>query len=149
MPKTPAPYLKPDECVVLFDGVCKLCNGVVKFLIRHDPERRLRLAAVQSEEGQTLLRWAGLPLDDFHTIAVIQNDRVYLRSDGFLHIMRLLPAPWPLLSVLRVFPRFLRDWAYNRIARNRYRLFGRYDQCLLPSPDHETRFLGASSSERG
>jgi predicted DCC family thiol-disulfide oxidoreductase YuxK len=146
MPTTPAPYLKPDECVVLFDGVCKLCNGVVKFLIRHDPHHRLRLAAVQSPEGQTLLKWAGLPLDEFHTIAVIVNNRVSVRSDAFLRIMRLLPAPWPLLSVLRVFPRFLRDWAYNRIALNRYRLFGRYDHCTLPSADHQKRFLGASSS---
>ncbi|PBP69489.1 thiol-disulfide oxidoreductase [Pseudomonas syringae] len=141
MPNTPAPYLKPDECVVLFDGVCKLCNGVVKFLIRHDPHRRLRLAAVQSEQGQALLKWAGLPLDDFHTIAVIVNNRVFVRSDAFLHIMGLLPAPWPLLKVLGIFPRFLRDWAYNRIALNRYRLFGHYDHCLLPSPEHRQRFL--------
>lgn len=143
MPATPAPYLQPDECVVLFDGVCKLCNGVVKFLIRHDSHRRLRLAAVQSAEGQALLKWAGLPLDEFHTIALIVNNRVYLRSDAFLYIMRLLPSPWPLLSVLRIFPRFLRDWAYNRIALNRYRLFGRYDHCLLPTADHQRRFLGS------
>lgn len=142
-----APYLATDECVVLFDGVCKLCNGVVKFLIRHDTERRLRLAAVQSPEGQALLKWAGLPLDEFHTIALIVNDRVYLRSDAFLYIMRVLPAPWPILSILRIFPRFLRDWAYNRIALNRYRLFGRYDHCLLPSADHEQRFLGGASGK--
>jgi predicted DCC family thiol-disulfide oxidoreductase YuxK len=145
MPNLTAPYLAPDECVVLFDGVCKLCNGMVKFLIRHDTKRRLRLAAVQSPEGQALLKWAGLPLDEFHTIALIVNDRVYLRSDAFLYILRLLPAPWPLLGILRIFPRFLRDWAYNRIALNRYRLFGRYDHCLLPSADHQQRFLDGGS----
>jgi predicted DCC family thiol-disulfide oxidoreductase YuxK len=145
MPNLTAPYLAPDECAVLFDGVCKLCNGVVKFLIRHDTERRLRLAAVQSPEGQALLKWAGLPLNEFHTIALIVNDRVYLRSDAFLYIMRLLPAPWPVLGILRIFPRFLRDWAYNRIALNRYRLFGRYDHCLLPSADHQQRFLDGRS----
>lgn len=145
MPATPAPYLGPDECVVLYDGACKLCNGVVNFLIRHDPQQRLRLAPVQSPEGQALLKWAGLPQDEFHTIAVIVNQRVYVRSDAFLYIMRQLPAPWPLLSLLGIFPRFLRDWAYNRIALNRYRLFGRYDHCLLPSPEHAQRFLGHSS----
>ncbi|WP_235378710.1 thiol-disulfide oxidoreductase DCC family protein, partial [Pseudomonas meliae] len=116
---TPAPYLKPDECVVLFDGVCKLCNGVVKFLIRHDPHQRLRLAAVQSEQGQALLKWAGLPLDDFHTIAVIVNNRVFVRSDAFLHIMGLLPAPWPLLKVLGIFPRFLRGCRQNQVVSRR------------------------------
>lgn len=143
MPATPAPYLRPDECVVLYDGVCKLCNGVVQFLIRHDPHGRLRLAPVQSQEGQALLKWAGLPLDEFHTVAVIVNERVYLRSDAFLYIMRRLPAPWPWMSVLRIFPRFVRDWAYDRIALNRYRLFGRYDHCVLPDPGQQWRFLGS------
>ncbi|MDO7929559.1 thiol-disulfide oxidoreductase DCC family protein [Pseudomonas sp. KFB-139] len=147
MPSTPAPYLQVDECVVLFDGVCKLCNGWAKFLIRHDTSRRIRLAAVQSAEGQALLKWAGLPVDQFDTMAVIVNDRLFLRSDAFLQVMRQMPAPWSWLIVLRIVPRFLRDWGYDRIALNRYRLFGRYDSCLLPTADHEQRFLKATAHE--
>ncbi|WP_312933240.1 thiol-disulfide oxidoreductase DCC family protein [Pseudomonas sp.] len=139
----PAPLLQPGETVVLFDGECKLCNGWVRFLIRHDPAQRLRLAAVQSPEGQTLLAWAGLPLDQFDTLAVIRDRACWLRSEAVFEIIGQLPAAWRPLRLLRAVPRVLRDWAYDRIARNRYRLFGKYDRCLLPNADHEQRFLKA------
>ncbi|MGH8357332.1 MAG: thiol-disulfide oxidoreductase DCC family protein [Pseudomonas sp.] len=138
---TPAPLLKPGETVVLFDGVCRLCNGWARFLIRHDHDRRVRLAAVQSPEGQALLAWAGLPLDQFDTLAVIRDRHYWERSEAVFEIIAQLPARWRPLLLLRAIPRFLRDWAYDRIARNRYRLFGKYDTCLLPDPDHEQRFL--------
>ena len=138
---TPAPLLKPGETVVLFDGVCKLCNGWARFLILHDHQRRMRLAAVQSPEGQALLAWAGLPLDQFDSIAVIRDRHHWERSEAVLEIIAQLPARWRPLLLLRSIPRLLRDWAYDRIARNRYRLFGKYDTCLLPDPDHEQRFL--------
>lgn len=138
---TPAPLLSQGETVVLFDGVCKLCNGWVRFLIRHDRHRRIRLAAVQSPEGQALLAWAGLPLDQFDTLAVIRDQHYWVRSNAVLQIIALLPMAWRLLQLLRILPRVLRDWAYDRIARNRYRLFGRYDSCLLPDPDYAQRFL--------
>ena len=138
---TPAPLLKPGETVVLFDGVCKLCNGWARFVIRHDRDRRVRLAAVQSPEGQALLAWAGLPLDQFDTIAVIRDRHYWERSEAVFEIIAQLPARWRPLLLLRSIPRLLRDWAYDRIARNRYRLFGKYDTCLLPDPDHEQRFL--------
>lgn len=138
---TPAPLLKPGETVVLFDGVCKLCNGWARFLIRHDHDRHVRLAAVQSPEGQALLAWAGLPLDQFDTLAVIRDRQYWERSEAVFEIIAQLPARWRPLLVLRAIPRFLRNWAYDRIARNRYRLFGKYDTCLLPDPDHARRFL--------
>lgn len=138
---TPAPLLKPGETVVLFDGVCKLCNGWARFLILHDHQRRMRLAAVQSPEGQALLAWAGLPLDQFDSIAVIRDRHHWERSEAVFEIIAQLPARWHPMLLLRGIPRFLRDWAYDRIARNRYRLFGKYDTCLLPDPDHEQRFL--------
>ena len=138
---TPAPLLKPGETVVLFDGVCKLCNGWARFLILHDHQRRMRLAAVQSPEGQALLAWAGLPLDQFDSIAVIRDRHHWERSEAVFEIIAQLPARWRPMLLLRGIPRFLRDWAYDRIARNRYRLFGKYDTCLLPNADHEQRFL--------
>ena len=138
---SPAPLLKPGETVVLFDGVCKLCNGWAKFLIRHDRQRRVRLAAVQSPEGQALLAWAGLPVDQFDTMAVIRDRHYWERSDAFFEVVSQLPARWHPVTWLRLVPRPLRDWAYDRIALNRYRLFGKYDTCLLPNADHEQRFL--------
>lgn len=138
---TPAPLLAPGETVVLFDGVCKLCNGWAKFLIRHDRQHRVRLATVQSPEGQALLAWAGLPEDAFDTMAVIRDRHYWVRSEAFFEVAAQLPAAWPLLRGLRVVPRWLRDWAYDRIALNRYRLFGKHDVCLLPTADHTRRFL--------
>lgn len=138
---TSAPLLKPGETVVLFDGVCKLCNGWARFLIRYDRQRRVRLATVQSPEGQALLAWAGMPLDEFDTMAVIRDRNYWERSDAFLEVVGQLPMRWQPLKLLRIFPRRLRDWAYDRIALNRYRLFGKYDTCLLPTADHESRFL--------
>lgn len=140
---SPAPLLNPGETVVLFDGVCKLCNGWARFLIRHDHHRRVRLAAVQSPEGQALLAWAGLPLDQFDTLLVIRDHYYWVRSDAVFQLIAQLPAAWRALLLLRVIPRGLRDWAYDRIARNRYRIFGKYDTCLLPDPDHVQRFLKA------
>jgi len=145
---SPAPLLKPGETVVLFDGVCKLCNGWAKFLIRHDRQRRVRLAAVQSPEGQALLAWAGLPVDQFDTMAVIRDQQLWERSDAFFEVVSQLPRRWHAVNVLRLLPLALRDWAYDHIALNRYRLFGKYDVCLLPNADHEQRFLKMPATER-
>ncbi|MFI8382739.1 thiol-disulfide oxidoreductase DCC family protein [Pseudomonas sp. NPDC079086] len=139
--QTLPPLIQPGERVVLFDGVCKLCNGWAKFLIRHDVEQRFLLASVQSAEGQALLVWGGLPTDHFDSMALIENGQMLLRSDAVLRILAQLPSPWRYLAWLRLIPRPVRDWFYDRIALNRYRLFGRYESCLLPSADHARRFL--------
>ena len=139
-PKLP-PFIQTGERLVLFDGVCKLCNGWVKFLIRHDSQQRFRLASVQSTQGQALLAWLGLPTEQFDTMAYIEDGELLVRSDALLRILAQLPGPWRFLALLRVIPRPVRDWCYDRIALNRYRLFGRYDSCLLPDADHARRFL--------
>jgi predicted DCC family thiol-disulfide oxidoreductase YuxK len=130
-----------NQRVVLFDGVCKLCNGWAKFLIKHDQQQIFRLASVQSAEGQAILQWFGLPLDHFDTMAYVDDGVLFVRSAAVLQIVALLPAPWSWLRHLRLCPRPLRDGCYDRIALNRYRLFGRYQSCLLPSADHAKRFL--------
>ncbi|MGE8504353.1 MAG: thiol-disulfide oxidoreductase DCC family protein [Pseudomonas sp.] len=135
------PNLAAGERVVLFDGVCKLCNGWARFLIRHDRQRQFRLASVQSAQGQALLAWYGLPTDRFDTMALIDEAGLHVRSSALLRILARLPQPWRSLSWLRVIPRPLRDWSYDRIALNRYRLFGWNEVCLLPSADHAERFL--------
>lgn len=135
------PHLLPGERLVLFDGVCKLCNGWAKFLIRHDRQQLFRLASVQSAEGQAILQYFGLPLDRFDTMAYVEDGQLLVRSTAVLRILAQLSPPWRWLVWLRLCPEVLRDWCYDRIALNRYRLFGRYDRCLLPSADHAKRFL--------
>jgi len=135
------PFLKPGEKVVLYDGVCKLCNSWVNFLLRRKLARHVRFAAVQSEEGKALLRFAGLPDENIRTIVLIEGNRHWVRAQAILRVMRLLPFPWGLLSLLRFVPHFISNFFYNRIAVNRYRLFGRYDAQHPVSPDFPGRFL--------
>ena len=135
------PNMQPDDKVVLFDGTCRLCNGWSRFLLQHDRERRVKLCSVQSAEGQAILDWFGLPTEYFDTMLYVEGREGFERSDAFLRVIGQLPAPWSWLGGLRLIPRPLRDALYDPIARNRYRLFGRHEQCLLPSADHQRRFL--------
>jgi predicted DCC family thiol-disulfide oxidoreductase YuxK len=127
--------------VVLFDGVCNLCSFWVRFAIARDPAARLRFAPVQSDLGQDFLRRRKMPTDVFESFYLIEDGQVYEKSTAFLRMVRHLRRPWPLLRAARILPQPLRDWLYDRIARNRYRLFGRRDSCLMPSPEIASRFL--------
>jgi predicted DCC family thiol-disulfide oxidoreductase YuxK len=135
-------HLNEGDKVVLFDGVCRLCNGWSRFLIRHDRGESIKLCSVQSPEVQAILAWFGLPTERFDTMLYVEGARAWEKSDAFLAVIGQLPAPWRHLRSLRLLPRALRDWCYDRIARNRYALFGRYEHCLLPLPEHRRRFLG-------
>ncbi|WP_236171842.1 thiol-disulfide oxidoreductase DCC family protein [Pseudomonas pseudonitroreducens] len=136
------PNMQPDDKVVLFDGTCRLCNGWSRFLLQHDRKQRVKLCSVQSAEGQAILDWFGLPTEYFDTMLYVDGREGFERSDAFLRVIGQLPAPWNWLRVLWLIPRPLRDWCYDRIALNRYRLFGREDVCLVPSPQYRGRFLG-------
>jgi predicted DCC family thiol-disulfide oxidoreductase YuxK len=127
--------------IMLFDGVCNLCSFWVRFAIARDPAARLRFAPVQSDLGQDFLRRRNLPTDLFESFYLIEEGQVYEKSTAFLRMVRHLRGPWPLLQAARIVPTSVRDWLYDRIARNRYRLFGRRDSCLMPSPDVASRFL--------
>jgi predicted DCC family thiol-disulfide oxidoreductase YuxK len=127
--------------VMLFDGVCNLCSFWVRFAIARDPSASLRFAAVQSDLGQDFLRRRNLPTDVFESFYLIEEGQIYEKSAAFLRMVRYLRWPWPLLRAARIVPRPLLDWLYDRIARNRYRLFGRRDRCLMPSPEIVGRFL--------
>jgi len=130
-----------DHPVLLFDGVCNLCNGSVQFIIERDPEARFRFASLQSEEGQALLnRFESRPAD-LSSVVLVQEGRLYARSEAALRVARQLSGGWPLLYALIVVPRPIRDAVYNWIARNRYRWFGKKDACMIPSPDLKARFL--------
>lgn len=135
------PFVKPDDQIIMFDDVCKLCNGWSRFIIRFDTQKKFKLCAVQSEEGQAILKWFNYPTDEFETMLLVQGNRALEKSDSFLAIVGQLPFPWSLLRVLNIFPKLFRDWFYDRVALNRYKIFGKYDVCLLASPDHAERFL--------
>jgi predicted DCC family thiol-disulfide oxidoreductase YuxK len=128
--------------IILFDGVCNLCNGSVIFILQKEREPVLRFASIQSEAGQKLLEGCGLPGDYRHAVVLIDHENVYLGSTAALKTGQTLKVPWSLLSsIALLFPDFIRDWVYNQIARNRYRWFGKRDVCMLPTEDLKARFL--------
>jgi predicted DCC family thiol-disulfide oxidoreductase YuxK len=127
------------RAVLLFDGVCTLCNGFVQFVIQRDPAGRFQFATLQSDAARRLLQAAAQPLPD--TLVLVENGQVFLRSTAALRVARGLKFPWPLAFALVVVPRPLRDWVYDIVARNRYRWFGRRDACMVPTPELRARFL--------
>ncbi|HTJ52492.1 MAG TPA: DCC1-like thiol-disulfide oxidoreductase family protein [Cyclobacteriaceae bacterium] len=128
--------------IVLFDGVCNLCQGAVQFIIKRDPKARFKFASLQSGFGQAIISRNELSTSTSgQTIILIRNDKCFERSRAVLEIARYLSGGWPLLYVFIVIPRFLRDPVYNLIARNRYRLFGKQESCMLPDPDIISRFI--------
>jgi predicted DCC family thiol-disulfide oxidoreductase YuxK len=129
------------NATILFDGVCNLCNALVQFVIARDPSARFHFAALGSEAAAALLRDAGAadPLPD--SMVLVEDRRVYLRSDAALRVARRLRFPWPAAYALVVVPRFVRDRVYDFIAARRYRWFGRRESCMVPTPDLKRRFL--------
>ena len=132
----------PDAApIVLFDGVCNLCAGFVRFLVPRDPEGVFRFASLQSDVARELLAEHGLAERDLDSIVLIEGDDAYVKSDAVLRIAEHLGGGYALARLLHVLPRRLRDRGYDVVAANRYRLFGRKEQCLLPTGDVRTRFL--------
>jgi predicted DCC family thiol-disulfide oxidoreductase YuxK len=129
------------ETIVLFDGVCNLCNAAVNFVIDRDPRGRIAFASLQSPAGQKLLAEHGLSTTDFDTMVLVSGGQVYTRSSAGLRILGKLRMPWPLLMPLLVVPSPLRNTVYNFIARRRYRWFGRSEACRVPTPEMQSRFL--------
>ncbi|MEO1717134.1 MAG: DCC1-like thiol-disulfide oxidoreductase family protein [Planctomycetota bacterium] len=128
--------------VVLFDGVCKLCNGSINWIIDHDPQSLIRYLPLQSAAGRALAERAGLDPDVLSTMVAIREGRVMLRSTAALHIATRIRSPMaPVARVLLVIPAVLRDVGYRLLARSRYAVFGKLDACRMPTPDVESRFL--------
>ena len=135
----PLPESDPAGPVVLFDGVCNLCDAAVTFIIDRDADAVFRFASLQSETGQRLTQQYGLENED--TVVLVADGRCYVRSTAALRIARRLDGAWPLLAALLVVPASLRDAAYRFIARHRYRWFGTRDACRVPTPELRRRFL--------
>ena len=133
-----------SSTIILFDGVCNLCSGVVRFVIARDPRAHFRFAALQSDAARRACAEVGATPPaavDPDTIIVIADGRALERSDAALAIASRLPFPWPMFGVFRILPRALRDWLYRLVARNRYRWFGKSETCMMPTPELRARFL--------
>ncbi len=130
-----------EHPIILFDGVCNLCNKAVQFVIRHDKKSLFRFASLQGKHGQQLLKKYQLSSDDFNSFVLIQNNKAFTKSIAALQVVRQLNAPLKLLYGFIIVPPFIRNAVYNIIAKNRYSWFGKKDECMIPTPALTERFL--------
>ncbi len=132
---------KKTSGVVIFDGVCNLCNGAVNFIITHDPDARFLFTPGQSELAAKLANQHDIQESLDETFVLIQANECYYRSDAALQIASQLTGGWRFLRFLRIVPRVLRDWVYRIVAGHRYDWFGRRDMCMTPADDVARRFV--------
>jgi predicted DCC family thiol-disulfide oxidoreductase YuxK len=127
--------------VILFDGVCNFCSGMVNFIIRQDKNKKFRFAALQSDAGQKLLKEYNLPVENFESFILIDKGKVYKSSTAGLRLYNQLPWYWKWTQLFWIFPAFIRNGVYNFIAKHRYKWFGKKDSCMVPTADIKSRFL--------
>lgn len=127
--------------IVLFDGVCNFCNGSVNFMIEHDALGYFKFAPMQSDTGQELLKKFGIDQHETDSIILVENNKAYTYSTAALRIARKLDGIWRWIYIFRFVPRPIRDFFYKLFAKYRYRLFGKKDLCMMPTPDIQARFL--------
>lgn len=130
-----------DHPIVFFDGVCNFCNYWVNFAIKRDKKKKLRFAALQGETAARILAAHQLPINSLSTVVLIDNGKVYTQSSAALRISKHLDGGWKLLYGLMIIPKFIRDFFYNIIARNRYKWWGKKETCMVPDPGLVERFL--------
>ncbi|MFM9939144.1 MAG: thiol-disulfide oxidoreductase DCC family protein [Hyphomicrobiaceae bacterium] len=135
------PAFADDRPLIVFDGVCVLCSGFARFVARHDRHRQFQFTAAQSRLGQALFRHYGLDPVNYETNLLVEDGRAFGKLDAFAAIMQRLGGAGRLAGVVRVLPRGLSDWAYDRIAQNRYRLFGRSATCVMPDATWRDRVI--------
>jgi predicted DCC family thiol-disulfide oxidoreductase YuxK len=127
--------------IILFDGICNLCNSSVQFVLKHDKQGIFRFASLQSEAGRLLLQKNNLPQSNFNSFVLIQDDKVYLKSTAALKVAKQMSGATKYLYTFIVVPAFIRDAVYNVIAKNRYKWFGKKESCMIPTPALQSRFL--------
>ena len=127
--------------IILFDGVCNLCNSSVQFILKRDRKKLFHFGSLQGKAGQEYLRRFNLPTDNFNSFMLVENGKLYTRSTGALRMLKHLGGGWSLLYAFIIIPRFIRDAVYNWIAKNRYKWFGKQEACWLPTPELKERFL--------
>ena len=138
---SPDPIEPETKILVLFDGVCNLCNGAVQFIIKRDPASKFLFASLQSGFAAARLKEFGVAPGSLHSIIVIKHNTMLERSDAILSIASELNGFWSVFRVFRILPRFIRDGLYDFIATYRYKIFGKQDSCMIPTPDLRARFI--------
>lgn len=127
--------------IVLFDGVCNLCNNTVTTIIKRDKQDKFRFSALQSDAGYELVNAHKIDTSKVDSIILLDGDKYYVRSTAALKIARELSGLYPLFYIFMIVPNFIRNWVYDIIARNRYRWYGKKDSCMVPTPELKKKFL--------
>ena len=127
--------------IILFDGVCNLCNWSIQFVIKHDPEKKFQFGSLQSDKAKKLLQEYSIDTKEINSFILVENGKIFTRSTGALRVLKKLRG-WPVLFYCFILvPKFIRDVIYNFIAKKRYRWFGKRGECMIPSPEISSRFL--------
>ncbi len=129
--------------ILFFDGVCGLCDRLVQFVLRHDRRARFRFAQLQGDTAAATLARFGKDTRDLDTVYVLTDDgRLLAKSRAIFYVLRVLGLPWSLVALFGLLPTAITDWLYDRVAKNRYRIFGKLESCRLPSAEEKARFVG-------
>ncbi len=127
--------------IILFDGVCNLCNSAVNFVIKRDKKNEIKFAPLQSETAKKFLANHKLTAGEMKYFIFIENEKTHIRSTAVLKVCRYLNGLWPLMYGFMIIPKFIRDGVYNIVAKNRYKWFGQKNECMIPTPELQARFL--------
>ena len=127
--------------IILFDGVCNLCNSSVNFIITHDPKNKFKFAALQSDVGASLIQKYGIDTSITDSIILIDNQKAFVKASAALRIAKYLNKGYPLLYGFIIIPNSIRNWVYDYIAKNRYKWYGKKDSCMIPTPELKEKFL--------
>jgi predicted DCC family thiol-disulfide oxidoreductase YuxK len=130
-----------DSKIVLFDGVCNLCSKSVQFILKRDKKNQFLFGSLQGAYGQEMLKKYQLPESEFNSFMLIEGDKLYTKSSGALRMLKHLGGWWRLLYVFIIVPKFIRDGIYNWVSKNRYKWYGKMNECWLPKPEWKARFL--------
>lgn len=130
-----------DHKIILFDGICNLCNSTINFVIKRDRKNKFKFATLQSKTGQALLSEFKIDRSETDSIVLIDGKKSYVKSTAALHIAKGLSGAFPLLFGLLILPRFIRDRLYDYVAKNRYKWFGKKESCMVPTPELKAKFL--------
>jgi len=133
--------LKTEKKIILFDGVCNLCNSSVTFVIQRDKKDLFRFAALQEPAGQKLIEKHQIDISKTDSIILIDGDKAYVKSTAALKVARHLGGAYPLLYGFMIVPNFIRNWVYDYVAKNRYKWYGKKESCMIPTPELKSKFL--------
>ncbi len=130
-----------DKKIILFDGVCNLCNDAITFVIKRDPHDHFRYAPLQGETGAHFIKKYNIDTTKVDSIILIDQDNVYIKATAALKIACHLSGAYPLMRIFFIIPSFVRNWAYDYIAKNRYKWYGKKEACMIPTPELKAKFL--------